>query len=86
MAADLGDHRHQALVVELDRGEKGGMGQRVGHFVSFRRAKPLLQIGDQIVRILQPGMDAQHRPLAAKGAAVRWIWLGRIRLSNPPQE
>ena len=65
--------------------EKSIARDRVGHDASHP-GKAGFEIGDQITRILQTGMNAHHRPFGLECAAVRLIWAGMIRLSNPPQE
>jgi hypothetical protein len=54
-----------------------------------RRAQPReagVEIGDQVVRILEPGADAEQPPRENAGPTVRSGKLGISRLSKPPHE
>ena len=82
----LGDHRHQAVGVERHRRNKVGMGEMIGHDVSFSLARPFSRSATRSPASSRPAWMRSTGPSAANGLAVRLIWAGTIRLSNPPQE
>src|ERR1039458_2425160 len=82
----LGNRGHQAAVVEADGGKEGIMGQRIGHGLSLRRARPRSRSAIRSSASSSPAWMRMTGPSAANEDAVRSIWLGKLRLSNPPPE